>query len=155
MRNASPDEQHYLEDGILTASEVEESILEVTSCASAAGLEVSAVTQDRRGRFTFGAQWTAAIGPSGYSALEECRRRYYSEVDRLWALHTAPSEEELQSARASIARCLRDAGTPAPEHPSAAELMQLSGGASGSMPQAYRDCATKIQTEFDLPGFIG
>jgi hypothetical protein len=167
----SEEQQAIVADGVITFGEYEAAIFATVRCLKTAGFGVTdwpspdrrepaeGPVLSRRGRYQYLADTHGQEGQAVAEAIESCRTTHSDIVERLWADHVAPSQQEVQYARDLIASCLREEGVAAPTHPTGEELMRLAfppdGVATGPPREPYRSCAERAARETDIPRYLG
>jgi hypothetical protein len=151
-------QQDLLKDGRLSFNEYRTAFLRYVSCIEDRGGKAEGQpVRTKRVKLEQTLVFPSGDGASVAAAIEGCRAENLSVVDRLWSMHVAPSKDELQRARESLAACLRNGGFPGvPEQPGPGELIQFwPGHGSAVTPATFYRCQEEIDTEYDLPGFGG
>jgi hypothetical protein len=171
LRNATPEEAPVVADGIITFSEYEQLAFERMACWEQGGLTVvHSVGFGRtdgfqpgplltmRGEYVFSASGKPGqTWAEGREVYDRCGGKY-PQVEFFWlAIQTEPSETERQKHRDAIARCLRDGGHEAPEHPSAQELKVIAFppdgvGSIAIEPDWFRTCHWAANDEYQIQG---
>ena len=98
--------------------------------------------------YQFEASWPAEL-TNGQAVMDSCRASHFSEVQRLWASVSRPTESDYNEAYASLASCLRESGIDVSEHPSGQELADL-GRSSAGVDDRFANCAVAMQQQFGI-----
>jgi hypothetical protein len=154
LAHATEEQKGALADGIVTASEYEAATLATASCLTEQGIALADAPHwdeetRTRMRFSFVGGPTIEESQKTNALYEECRLKYSAAVEHLWITQDLPSETTLQKARASLEKCIREAGLDVPEGATSAELGSFSTN------EAFWPCAKAAEREFQLPGFAG
>lgn len=166
---ASNEEWSALEDGVLTSGEYEGLVLSTIQCLEAQGLKIvnfearrSATTEQydlaaaqpgfrrtTRGLIVYAVEANGSADPADVSGRIDGCKRHSSVVEFLWKEHLAPTEADFQRQRDALGQCLRDAGLPVSQHPSASDLDSVAFPPSGqrepgqSPPEVFQRCDEK------------
>lgn len=149
MAAAGQDERGFLSDGTLTFTEYEKAVFNLVRCGEERGLSFGTGPVLRQwGEYQFQATWTSSL-EDGQGALDDCRARNFSEVQRLWARVAQPTQKDYEEAYASLSECLRAAGLEVSRQPSAQELAALGRRLAGVSDQ-FSNCAVAMQDEYGI-----
>jgi hypothetical protein len=153
LKATSAFQRNLLQDGELTYSEYESSVLATVQCLKDRGVTISVEPRLVPGkRLEFAYETSEANDASASSAYDDCYREYENLVDIVWYRQNAPSQQQLDAARAALADCLRKAGVDLPEHPTSTDFRRLATVGNTSL----FACQEEVSREFDISqSFIG
>lgn len=170
---ASSLERPIIDDGVISFAEYEAATFSAIRCFTERGFTIipgdgpesgaqsAGPRLTRRGRYSY-----SPVSPAGFDAarfgavIADCKTPY-ATVEFLWATITSPTAQEVNEARQSLARCLRESGIEVPENASGLDLMTIAFPPDGRpepgkrRPEFYSLCARQVAEEYDLPGFLG
>ena len=165
-------ERALVSDGALSFEEYERAVFANVACMESKGLSIShsdsTVRYDlgdlkpgprlsKRGIYHFVAGAPDSFGPDALrEATAECTAQFNTVVSLLWAEHSRPTIQESQQYRDAIARCIREAGQDAPDHPSDQDLLRVAYPPDGLArpdqlaPDWYTKCEADAIDAFEI-----
>lgn len=138
-------QQDLVADNVLTFSEYQSMYAALNQCVTEAGGHFSEESM----LMVNGVYFVVIISPDG--ARDQCSDKYWLPLAEEWSLRHPVPESVLQAANASLAQCLRERGIELhSEHPTADDFRPLWQG-NAPTAQVFRECATRVAAEFQLP----
>jgi hypothetical protein len=141
-------------DGKITWEEYEAAIWKSVECMENAGLEMRFGPElDVSGKILrYGVNLTGDANEDARirKAADECEARHAAAVKVAWGMAISPTTEQMQAARAALAECLINGGTP-PEFVNEERLIDAEIHSRGLFPV----CANQVSAEFGIPHFGG
>lgn len=132
-------------DNVLSFSEYQSMYAALNQCVTEAGGHFSEESM----LMVNGVYFVVIISPDG--ARDQCSDKYWLPLAEEWSLRHPVPESILQAANASLAQCLRQHGIELhSEQPTAEDFRSLWQG-SAPTAEVFRDCATGVAAEFQLP----
>lgn len=146
-----------IDDGVLTFSEYESSVLAMAACVREAGGVFYREDQPKltwRGLYIYSTGFPEAV-PGARAAVNGCVERHVGILDLLWKEVTNPSRKEEEEAMHALARCLSDIGLEhiVPEGRRREDFEMLGPKLSEDDRALYMSCAQRIGEEYALPYF--
>ncbi len=111
--NTTAEQERFLRDGEVTEADYEAAVLAAVQCMEEAGYETSTAEHGHVIRIQGEGVASLEEVDRWQAAYDDCADTYLRDVEQVWQLQHAPSEQEQQEREAAYLACVQDHGIEA------------------------------------------